>query len=378
MIIPQSIGNQVDEFAKFANNVHDALKFFDNYELARKRLHFYRWKVTEELDKNLLEFESGVKRTGGNVLWGNEVSDTIGFVKSFIELNPKVAFIPGRISNEISIAVQCNIPSLTKFRQENSDVFPDILIAQAKFLVSTSGHIFYCTENKEEFEAVSSAKHVIFLAGIDTMLNNGQDLELAKNLYSTYELGQFGYSMEILTKPGKPDNRFLQQISLIVVDHGRSNMLDNVLDRKFFPLLDFQLPTEVAKLFWKEKEGIDTNNVLQHYITNPMLNDSSKSKKFLFTNNGYNRLSEFFPLHIDIYDYFMQARLAYMSSSKTNFFINLTKVNYVKAFLEPKTKMNSKKFTLFIKEKLFGSKFKINALPEKTFIERHFYDKRKI
>lgn len=365
-------------FEEFISRFKHALSYFEDAELARKRLLFYRWKTTEELDKNILEFENAVKRTGGNVLWGYETADSVNIIKNLLTTNARVAYAPSKISDEVEISSACNVPSLEEFQNSHKGQTPDFLIVQAKFLVLNSGHIYYCTNSRKEFEAVNNAKTLLFLAGVESLVHNGVELELAKNLFSTYEIGQFGYPMEMLLKAGKPDNRFTQQVHLLLVDHGRTNLLEKNLDRKFFPLLNFELPKEVARILWKPIANTPVAHPFQFYITDPLMNGNNRNKRLLFTHNGYNRLSEFLPIKLDMFDYYIRSRIAFAESKKSNFFRKLSKKNFVKSFLEPKTKMPVRKFVSFLQDKIMPPNFNPKNNTEKSFIEQYTYNKRKI
>ncbi|MCO6494537.1 MAG: hypothetical protein J5I91_02515 [Bacteroidetes bacterium] len=375
---PEILQEEILTFEDFKDKLRYALSYFEKLELAKKRLSFYRWKTTEGLEKNILEFENAVKRTGGNILWGNEVEDSINAIKSIVEINPKSAYVPSKIASEIAIDTELNIPALEKYQKNTKGGFPDLIIAQAKFLVSNSGHICYCTNNRNAFDSLINAKTILFVAGIESLVHNGVELELAKNLYSTYELGEFGYPLELTLKPGKPDNRIVQQVYLLLVDHKRSNLLGNKLNRRFLPLLNFDLPREVAQLFWKQKVSNAVEYPFQDFIIDPMRSDSSFNKKFLFSNNGYNRLSEFLPIQLDIHDYFIQSRLAHSGIKKSNLLRKIINKDYVKPFLQPKTKMTTKKFVAFMKDKIMTQSYNPNHVPEISFIEQYCYNKRKI
>jgi hypothetical protein len=362
------------ELSSFLKQVQSVKAEWAAIDLARKRLRYYRWKLVEELDKHLLEFESSVKRTGGTVAWGYETGDSLSYIQSLLETSPRAAYLPSKIASELGLAVQLNIPSLSKFKSDHNEALPDILFVSAKFTLSATGHVYYAGSNKEDFEAIAQAKQVVFFAGIDSVLSSQSELELAKGLYACYEIGAPVYPFELLTKPGKPDNRFSQQINVLMVDHGRSHLLHSEGARLFFLLQNFELPGVIAKLFWDTESAFP----LQQFMTDPMLGEGLKNKNFLFANNGFNRLSQFLPFEADIYDFFMHARLEFMANSKSNFFLKLTKANYAKLFLDSKTKLTHKRFLPFVKEKIFGQDFKIEQAADRTFIDQYYYDKRKI
>src|SRR5690606_30807146 len=111
-----------------------------------------------------------------------------------------------------------------------------------------------CTNNQIELEALHQAKKVVFVAGIDTLVLNGYELELAKNLYSLYETGEFVYPFETLIKPGKTENRHAQQVHLILLDNGRSNLLESPAIRHWFYLLNFVPDKAIETGFFGESD----------------------------------------------------------------------------------------------------------------------------
>jgi hypothetical protein len=365
-------------FITHLKKIGDAKSYFSNLKLAKRRLTFYRWKIAEELDKQLLEFESSVKRTGGIVHWGNDADEARTIAMSFTDMNDRVAFLPERLCNEIGLSNKANVSSLSHFMQKNEAQFPDTLFVQAKFLISTSGHIYFGTDQKESFEAVNNAKNLVFLAGVDSLLTNGNELELAKNLYSIYELGNFGFPLEILTKPVKPENKYGQSVYVIIIDNGRSNLLQNDSFRKFFPLLNFELPQAVSDVFWPETiENQQRFGTLLENLITPLMENADGTKDFFFNRPIFNRLVDFLPYELNIYDTFIRAREKHADSIKNSLVRKFFKHDNSKYFLNELPKLNSKKFTSIVKEMLTGE-HKHPHMPEKNFVEQHYYNKRKI
>lgn len=61
--------------SKYNTSVDKGLQQFENLEYARKKAHSIKWKVMENLDKYLLEFESNFMRKGGKVIWANNAKE---------------------------------------------------------------------------------------------------------------------------------------------------------------------------------------------------------------------------------------------------------------------------------------------------------------
>jgi L-lactate utilization protein LutB len=65
-----------------------AARQFSNLELARERAAFTRWKTIENLDKYLIEFESNFIKSGGKVIWAQDITDAL---ESILEILKKSA-----------------------------------------------------------------------------------------------------------------------------------------------------------------------------------------------------------------------------------------------------------------------------------------------
>lgn len=57
--------------SRYEQAVEKGLKQYNNLEFARKKAHTIKWRVMENLDKYLLEFESNFTKKGGRVIWAN-------------------------------------------------------------------------------------------------------------------------------------------------------------------------------------------------------------------------------------------------------------------------------------------------------------------
>lgn len=61
--------------SKYNTSVDKGLLQFENLEYARKKANATKWKVMENLDRYLLEFESNFMRKGGKVIWANDTKE---------------------------------------------------------------------------------------------------------------------------------------------------------------------------------------------------------------------------------------------------------------------------------------------------------------
>ncbi|MEJ5961400.1 LutB/LldF family L-lactate oxidation iron-sulfur protein [Pedobacter immunditicola] len=60
---------------KYNVAVETGLSKFENLENSKKKAHVIKWRVMENLDKFLPEFESNFQRNGGKVIWANDTEE---------------------------------------------------------------------------------------------------------------------------------------------------------------------------------------------------------------------------------------------------------------------------------------------------------------
>ncbi|MCP6177642.1 hypothetical protein NL439_25590, partial [Klebsiella pneumoniae] len=60
---------------KYDAAVARGLSRFENLEATKKKAHVIKWRVMENLDKFLPEFESNFQRRGGKVIWANDAEE---------------------------------------------------------------------------------------------------------------------------------------------------------------------------------------------------------------------------------------------------------------------------------------------------------------
>ncbi len=60
---------------KYNTAVDRGLSRFENLDNSKKRAHVIKWRVMENLDKFLPEFESNFQRRGGKVIWANDANE---------------------------------------------------------------------------------------------------------------------------------------------------------------------------------------------------------------------------------------------------------------------------------------------------------------
>ncbi|MCE2740228.1 MAG: LUD domain-containing protein [Sphingobacteriales bacterium] len=277
----QKMGLVLDNLA---SNQQKGTMVFSNLALAKQRAAYTKWKVAENLDKYLLDFEGSVIRKGGKVIWANdaqnalteidaiikrtqatkivksrsELSHEIGLVQHLRKMSVKVAetgfgdylidlmgekpfhsVLPalnqsatavGAILNKkIKSSLDANqeeIASDIRAEIRNSFFEADIGITGANFLIADSGMVAITENEGNERLSFAFAKTHIILASIDKVLPSISDLELFFSLFSTHALGQQLATYNTVTGPSlKDEKEGPSEFIVILIDNGRSNLL---------------------------------------------------------------------------------------------------------------------------------------------------------
>ncbi|WP_316840603.1 LutB/LldF family L-lactate oxidation iron-sulfur protein [Pedobacter gandavensis] len=70
---------------KYNVAVERGVSRFENLENSKKKAHVIKWRVMENLDKFLPEFETNFQRRGGKVIWANDVEEAQREILSIIQ-----------------------------------------------------------------------------------------------------------------------------------------------------------------------------------------------------------------------------------------------------------------------------------------------------
>lgn len=276
---------------KYEGLLNQGKKQFSNLDLARNRAAYVKWKVVENLDKYLIEFESNIIKKGGKVLWAEDAAGALNEIDAIIKkynaksvvkskslvaeeinltrhlrdkgievaetgigdyivdaageksyhlihsaLHKTKTEVSQLLNDKISSSLDADAAELVddirselrkKFRQT------DIGITGADFLVADSG-LAGISENEGNSRICSALPKVhIIIAGIESVIPSLTDAELFFSLYSTYSSGQKLLAYNTLTGPRTPEDLDgPQEFFVMLIDNGRSNVLSHQEQRQ--------------------------------------------------------------------------------------------------------------------------------------------------
>ncbi len=256
-----------------------------NLENAKRKAHVIKWKVMENLDKLLPEFEANFQRRGGKVIWANDAEEAQKEILNIIEKAGAKTVVKSKsmVTEEIHLnefLTENNIesletdlgeyivqmlgqkpyhivtPAMHLSKEDIAKLFnerfgtpidatpeqltlkarellrakyihADIGITGANFLIADSGSIAI-TENEGNARLCTTFPKIhIALVGIEKMIPSIADLDLFWPLLSTHGTGQnLTVYNSILSGPRQAqETDGPEEMYVILLDNGRTNLL---------------------------------------------------------------------------------------------------------------------------------------------------------
>lgn len=270
---------------KYDVAVERGLSKFANLENSKRKAHTIKWKVMENLDKLLPEFESNFQRKGGKVIWANDAAEankeilqiikkagakTVIKSKSmateeihlneFLEENQIetvesdlgeyiVQLLGQKPYHIVTPAMHLSKEDIAKLFNERFDTpidaTPELLTQKARellrekytsadvgitggnFLIADSGSIAL-TENEGNTRLTTTFPKIhIAIVGIEKVIPSINDLDLFWPILSTHGTGQnLTVYNTILGGPRQSDESDgPEEMYVILLDNGRTNLL---------------------------------------------------------------------------------------------------------------------------------------------------------
>ena len=270
---------------KYNTAVARGLSKFENLEASKRKAHVVKWRVMENLDKLLPEFESNFQKRGGKVIWANDAAEAqkeilqiiqcVGgksviksksmtteeiHVNEFLEKNgieslesdlgeyivqllgqaPYHIVTPAMHLSKEDIAklfnekfgtpIDATPEQLTqKARELLRDKYlkADVGITGGNFLIADTGSIAL-TENEGNARLTTTFPKIhIAIVGIEKLVPSIADLDLFWPLLSSHGTGQnLTVYNTILSGPRQADETDgPEEMYVILLDNGRTNLL---------------------------------------------------------------------------------------------------------------------------------------------------------
>ncbi|SEM99094.1 L-lactate dehydrogenase complex protein LldF [bacterium A37T11] len=218
--------------AQYNKAVAAALPGFANLEQLKRKAHLLKWKVIENLDKLLPDFEANFLKNGGKVIWANDAAEARDEINKILKKANARTVVKSKsmVTEEIGV---------DKFLQEQrievlaSDILrekylqADAGITGANFLIADTGSIAL-TENEGNVRFCTTFPRIhIAIAGIEKLIASLADLAIFWPLLATHGSGQqLTVYNSILSGPRKQDETDgPEEMYVILLDNGRTDLL---------------------------------------------------------------------------------------------------------------------------------------------------------
>ena len=265
--------------------VDKGLNIYSNLELAQNRAGHIKYKVINQLDKHLIEFEDNFLKNGGKIIWASDAKEAIkeihklvkkhdlkktvkskSMVTEEIELNralekkgvevyetdlgefivqqagqkPYHIVTPAMHMSKEDVANLYHekfevdeglspeeIAAYTRKYLREKFVESDLGVSGANFLIADTGSIAVTENEGNALLSMSFPKIHIAISGIEKIIPYFEDLALYWPLLATHGTGQHltAYNSIISGPKTKGEQDGPEEMYLILLDNGRSNLL---------------------------------------------------------------------------------------------------------------------------------------------------------
>lgn len=248
---------------------------------------------------------------------------------------------------------------------KNKYLNADFAITGANFIISDTGSIIFSENEGNVLKSIASAKKHIVLTGIDKLVASLEDMSTLLPLSSIFEVSKNRVSA-IYTILNKPD-------FLILVDNGRSDILEKEYQRQIFTCIECGACNNVCPIF---------NAIGGHVyemaipgpvgtVVKPIIEGSEKASHFATLCISCHQCDDICPINIKISDLILRNRMDVVGENDSlidernifNFMIK--KVENRKA-MDKKNVLINLQYKQLMK-KNWGLKRAVPVFAEKTF-----------
>ncbi len=337
---------------------------FKNLDAARKRAGFIKYKVVNELEKYLIQFETNFLKNGGKIIWAETEAEAIKEIQKLlkdrnvktvvksksmiteeIELNralekkktevtetdlgefivqqagqkPYHIVTPAMHLSKEDIASlyhekfntpeDLNPTALTNYTREKlreKFVTADAGITGANFLIADMGAIALTENEGNGLMSVSLPKIHIAIAGIEKIIPRLEDLDLYWPLLSTHGTGQpLTAYKSIISGPKKAGEKDgPEEMFLILLDNGRTRLLSKEHQRQALSCIKCGACLNVCPVY--KNIGGHTYNATYSgpigAVITPHLKDFKTYKHLSFASSLCGACTEVCPVGIPLHE----------------------------------------------------------------------------
>ncbi len=344
---------------------------YKNEVLAKDRAAYLKWKVTENLDKYLIDFEATLIRRGGRVVWAHDaetarkeivqlitktgaqqvfksksmLSEEIAlnsFLRSsslevietdvgeyiidvaaeapFHMVNPAMhkseKEIAALLNSKIGTSMDADADTITAdvrdaMRAYFNKASLDVCITGANFLIADIGMVAI-TENEGNIRMITAlAKTHIVIAGIDKIIPSINDIDTFFPLLATYGTGQkLTVYNSVIGPKTADDHDAATEFIVVLIDNGRTNLLAQPDQRQALSCIKCGACANVCPVFTfigGHSYGVTSSGPIGA-VTQPHEKGFDEFKHLSYASSLCGNCTQICPMKIDLHNHLLRNR----------------------------------------------------------------------
>ncbi len=425
-IISESISEQ------YANVLEKSNTFFRNPKLIRQRAVFAKYKIFDEFEHYLIEFDQNFTKKGGKIIWAQDTDEALKAIVDILKRNRVEAVVKSTTSiaeeiglnkfleeekiavleTEINSFIQQlkKVENLSKdypIMEISADIAAKVIqqkmglsegsttlifdflkkhfinrcnqttvgITGANFLISDTGSVVVCEDQGNISLCTAFPDIHIILAGIDKLIPSITDLEAFVNLLAANSSGKnMMYNTQIINGPAKETEKDgPKEVYLVLLNNGRTDILKNKKQRRILHCIHCgacHAACPVLKLIGeKPYNGVYTGPIAS--VAAPYIDGFYKSSHLSYACTLCGKCTEVCPMNIPLHQLILHDR---NNIVQDEFYVTLdrSKMKGLKKMMLKRKVMESAKANLLIRfnyKKAYGNARIFPDLSQKSYNE---------
>ncbi len=368
--------------SRYDQAVEKGKKIYKDLDLARTRAGFTKYKVINDLDKYLIEFEDNFTKNGGKVIWAKDSREAVNailqiakdnlvkkvvksksmtteevdlneaFKKNKIEsletdlgefivqqagqkpyhiVTPAMHMSKGDIAQLYHEKFQTpetltpeELTAYTRDLLRKKFVESEMGITGANFLIADTGSVCVTENEGNAMLSMSFPRIHIAIAGIEKLLPKMEDLDLFWPLLATHGTGQnmtvYNSIISGPKKPGEKDGP--EAMYVVLLDNGRTNLLAKERQRQALSCIRCGACLNACPVY----KNIGGHTYQTTYsgpigsVITPYLQDQKTWKHLSFASSLCGRCTEVCPVKIPIHELLLVNRKDAMDNGFYTYF----------------------------------------------------------
>jgi L-lactate utilization protein LutB len=270
---------------------------FSDYELATKRMAYYRWKSIENLDKLLIAFEANALKSGIKVICALDqeqmISELLAIVSKYQQ--PQVNLL-----SKYNLTVDALKPLIQQTDQ------PKAFINIEDALLLTADPVSIVCHPWSEAKLPSAR---IFIAPIDRIASSTNEIELQLSVVGFNKPNQSGPISYTLVSNGN-DAYLNQDIYVLITDNGLSKLLEQHYERQLLRCIHCGNCATVCPVTQTigDAAGNDSDNGPWHYLNTIVNGGQAEYGHYAGLCSLCGKCNQSCPAHIDLKSLFLNVR----------------------------------------------------------------------